>query len=58
MTRNDRSPRYWTTARLPEDADVMGLLFDKPEPHMAEEDENMGDEAFVFINDLDESAYT
>lgn len=38
--------------------DLMGLMFDKPEPHMAEEDENMGDEAYVFINELMEDAYT
>lgn len=43
------------------DADLLdsfGLLFDKPEPHMAEEDENMGDEAYVYINELMEDAYT
>ncbi len=39
------------------DGELLGLMFDKPTPHMAEEDENMGDEAFVFITDLDEDAY-
>lgn len=39
------------------DLDLLGLMFEPATPRMAEEDENMGDEAYVFIAELDEDAY-
>jgi len=40
------------------DLELMGLMFEPTEPHLCEEDENMGDEAFVYITEVDEEAYT
>jgi hypothetical protein len=39
------------------DPDLLGLLLDKPEPHLAEEDTTEGDKTFSVITELDK-AYT
>lgn len=42
--------RYQPAVSAAEMDDLMGLMWEKPEPHLAE-DENMGDEAYVFVTE-------